>query len=135
MKTIKIGEEFTALVKTDRRHTADQFGNPGLFVVATPALIWLLEVAAHSLLARFLDPGEGTVGTEVNVKHLAAAPEATLVTVTATVCELEGRRVTFDVRALDGDCVLMSGKHARAVVRLRDFHKRLKQKGQLSDLR
>lgn len=125
MKIIAIGQSFSERINTERRHTADQFGNPGLYVLATPALIWLLEAACHRLLVPLLDPGEGTVGTTVHVDHLAAAPEGAAIDVAVAVRHLEGRRVTFDVQAVHGNRVLMHGSHGRAIIRLDDFRGRL----------
>ncbi len=112
----KVGGAYAYTVETEARHSAEAYGNEGVDVVATPALIGMLEVACHSYLALHMDEDEATVGTRVDVQHLAAVPTGAPVDASSTVAEVDGRRVTFDVEARWGDVVLMRGQHERAVV-------------------
>lgn len=125
MKPISIGESYSYGVETTYAHTAETFGNEGVVVVATPVLIGFLEMAAHTCLKPFCEAGEGTVGTMVNVRHLAAAPVGVLVRASATVTAVKGKQVEFAVQAKWGDTVLMEGSHGRAVVHLERFFERL----------
>ncbi len=125
MKPVAIGQSRTHKVKTIRAHTADALGNKGVNVVATPVLIGFLEVAATECLKPACDDGEGSVGTFVNVRHLAPVPAGTLVEATAAVTAVKGRQVEFAISAKWGEVLLMEGSHGRAVVNLARFFARL----------
>jgi predicted thioesterase len=96
-------------------------GNRGVEVVATPALILFIEEAANQALRACYEAGEASVGTVVNVQHLAAAQIGARVTATARVIAAKRRRVTFAVEVRQGDKLLMSGTHERFVVVLERF--------------
>jgi predicted thioesterase len=117
----RIGDKHSTSTVTQARHSAVFYGNEGVDVVATPALVGLLETPCHLYLIERAGPGEGSVGTKVDVEHLAAAPTGAEVVATARVCAIAGRRVTFDVEARWGETVLMRGQHQRAVVDLETF--------------
>ncbi len=96
--------------------TADRFGNPGVPVFATPALVGLLEETAIGCVAACLEEGAGTVGTSVNVQHLAATPLGMTVTATARLTEVDGRRLVFEVEARDDKEPVATGTHERFLV-------------------
>jgi fluoroacetyl-CoA thioesterase len=125
MKPVTVGKAYTHRVETTHAHTADAYGNKGVTVVATPVLIGFLETAAHGCIEPFFDEGEGSVGTFVNVRHLAAAPQGALVEAVATVAEVKGKQIEFAVAAKWNETVLMEGTHGRAVVHLARFLERL----------
>lgn len=125
MKPIAPGLRAAHTVATTERDSAEAFGNPGVRVVATPALIGFLETAAHRCLESVYEPGEGSVGTHVDVRHLAAAPAGATIDAAAEVTTVEGRRIRFAVMARWGEAVLMQGTHERAVVDLARFLARL----------
>jgi len=125
MKPLAPKTRATHSVVTTERDSAEAFGNPGVRVVATPALIGFLETAAHRCLERAYDAGEGSVGTHVDVRHLAAAPAGATIEAAAEVTSVDGRRVRFAVAARWGDTLLMEGIHERAVVDLARFLARL----------
>ena len=81
--------------------TADAMGNRGVHVLATPLVIGLLENASSAVLRPHLPPGAGTVGTMVEVRHLAATPVGMKVTARATLLETDGRRFVFSVEVHD----------------------------------
>jgi predicted thioesterase len=116
-----IGDSHGYNLVTEARHSAVAYGNVGVDVVATPALVGILEVACHLYLIERAAEGEGSVGTRVDVEHLAAAPVGARVDSTACVAAIDGRRITFDVEARWGDVVLMRGQHQRAVINLDKF--------------
>lgn len=107
--------EITLTVTPDR--TADALGNHGVAVLATPFLIGLLETAAHRLMAPVIPPGGGTVGTMVEVRHLAATPVGMSVTAKATLLETNGRRFLCAVEAWDDCEKVAEGRHERFLVR------------------
>lgn len=96
--------------------TADALGNRGVKVFATPFVIGLLEDAAGSMLHPHLPPGAFTVGTMVEMKHLAATPVGMQVRARATLLETDGRRYLFAVEAWDVKEKIAEGRHERFVV-------------------
>jgi fluoroacetyl-CoA thioesterase len=117
----KVGDTNAYSVVTEARHSAVFYGNEGVDVVATPALVGLLEIPCHRYLLERAGDGQGSVGTKVDVEHLSAAPTGARVDCTSRVAAIDGRRVTFDVEAKWGDQVLMRGQHQRALVDLEKF--------------
>lgn len=96
--------------------TADVLGNPGVKVLATPFVVTLLENAAHAVMKAHLPPGAGTVGTMVEMKHLAATPLGMKVRAKATLIETDGKRCLFQVEAYDEVEKIAEGRHERFVV-------------------
>lgn len=121
MSKIDVGATYSRSTVTDDTHSAERYGNTGVDVVSTPALIGLLEMAGVTLLRSCISPREGSVGIHVDVAHLAAAPIGATVDASATVTGVDGRRVSFDVEARWNDVVLMRGSHQRAVVDMERF--------------
>lgn len=123
MKDVTVGADLTLELYTDDSFTAAAVGNDGVAVISTPALILMLENVSRDLLMPSYDAGEASVGTRVDVEHLAAAAAGTTVTVWARVRDVEGRRIGLDVEARAGDRVLMRGRHERFIVALDRFLK------------
>jgi fluoroacetyl-CoA thioesterase len=110
--------------------TADAMGNRGVRVLSTPHVLGLLESAAHAALQPSLPPGASTVGTMVEMKHLAATPVGMKVRAKATVLETDGKRVVFHVEAWDEQEKIAEGRHERFVVpNLERFLERAMKKG------
>ncbi len=103
-------------VKVTDAHTAHAMGNAGAHVFATPFLVGLLEAAAAAVLKPHLPAGAGTVGTMVEMKHLAATPVGMTVRATATLLETDGRRYLFGVEAWDDTEKVAEARHERFVV-------------------
>lgn len=97
-------------------HTAHVMGNPGVHVFATPWVVTLLENACSALLRPHLPRGGGSVGTMVDVRHLAATPVGMTVRARATVLEASGKRVLFEVEAADEVEKIAEGRHERFIV-------------------
>jgi predicted thioesterase len=97
-------------------------------IFSTPSLVLLLEETAIEALAPFLPDTQSSVGTNVNVVHSAATLLGQVVTCTATVTEVDRRRIVFDITATDGVDTITSGSHERFVVDLDKFGKRLAEK-------
>jgi fluoroacetyl-CoA thioesterase len=96
--------------------TAHAMGNRGVHVYATPFLIGLLEDAAAAVLRPHLPTGAGTVGTMVEMKHLAATPVGMTVRAKATLLERDGKRYLFAVEAWDEKDKIAEGRHERFLV-------------------
>jgi predicted thioesterase len=106
--------EVSLTVTPDR--TADALGNRGVEVLGTPFLVGLLEQACHAVLAPHLPPGAGTVGTMVEMRHLAPTPVGLTVRARARLLEGDGRRFLFAVEAWDDREQVAEGRHERFVV-------------------
>jgi len=96
--------------------TADAMGNPGVRVFATPWVIALLEQTCSGVIAPHLSPGASTVGTMVEMRHLAATPVGMTVRAKATLLETDGRRFLFTVEAWDAKDKIADGRHERFIV-------------------
>jgi fluoroacetyl-CoA thioesterase len=121
---IKIGmsAERTLVVPPER--TVGHFV-PGMpMVYATPMMILEMEITSGDAINRYLAPGWVTVGTEVDIRHLAASPVGALVRTTAKVIAVERRVIRFEVEAFDGERRIGEGRHARGLVNAANFSKR-----------
>lgn len=97
-------------------------------VFATPNLILYMEIAAVNALQPFMEEGEATVGTLVNVRHLSPTPVGLDVTATAKLTEIDGRRLVFHVEAHDGVDLIGEGTHERYLVSIDRFISRTREK-------
>jgi fluoroacetyl-CoA thioesterase len=97
-------------------------------VLATPYLIWHLEVTCRETIKPLLEEGHDSVGTEVCVRHLAATPVGMQATFFAEVIEVDGNRVRFRVEARDEKEKIAEGTHERFVVNVARFTTRLQAK-------
>jgi predicted thioesterase len=95
------------------------------FVFATPMMILAMESASNEAVRPHLPPGWVTVGSEVNVRHLAPTPIGRTVVATARVVEVAGRSLMFAVEAHDGIRKVGEGTHRRGAVNLESFAKRI----------
>ncbi len=99
---------------------------PGMpMVFATPMMILEMELACGDAIAACREPGWVTVGTEVDIRHLAASPVGATVRTIARVAAVERRVIRFEVAAFDGERRIGEGRHARGLVNLEAFNKRL----------
>ncbi|MDE3078092.1 MAG: thioesterase family protein [Chloroflexota bacterium] len=97
-------------------------------VFSTPNMIGLMESSAINALAGHLEPGQTTVGTLVNVKHLAASPIGFSIVARAELAQVEGRRLVFAVEAYDDLEKIGEGQHERFLVVEEKFLQRTRQK-------
>ena len=121
---IKVGmsAERTLVVPADR--TVGHFV-PGMpMVFATPMMIMEMEMTSGDAIRGHLAPGWVTVGTEVNIKHLAASPVGAIVRTTAKVIAVERRVIRFEVVSFHGERKIGEGFHARGLVNVESFTKR-----------
>lgn len=111
--------------------TAEAMGNRGVKVLATPFLIGLLEDAAGAVIQPHLPPGASTVGTMIEMRHLAPTPVGMNVRARAELLETDGKRFLFRVEAFDGVERVAEGKHERYIIpNLEKFLSRAMSKGQ-----
>jgi predicted thioesterase len=97
-------------------------------VLCTPWLIWFLEHAAREAVLPFLEPGESTVGTYLEVRHLAPTPIGNEVTCRARVVHVEGSAITFQLEAHDEQEPIGRGLHRLQVIRVERFAQRVAAK-------
>src|ERR1035438_3009608 len=103
-------------------------GTEGARVLSTPHMIGFMERTSRDTVLPLLDPGYDTVGTEVHVWHLAAAPIGMTVTFTAEIIAVRDRRVEFRVEAWDEKEKTGEGTHVRAIINVAKFATRMAQK-------
>ncbi|MDO4344094.1 MAG: thioesterase family protein [Eubacteriales bacterium] len=101
--------------------TAKAMGSGELEVYATPSMIALMENTAYQSVAGYLEEGQGTVGTLMNVKHLAASCVGAEVTCETELTEVDRRRLVFNVKVSDGRGLIGEGRHERFIVDNRKF--------------
>lgn len=109
--------------------TAGHLGSGGVQVLATPYMIAMMEGASYRAVQPYLAPGQSTVGTQVNVRHLAATPLGMEVRVEAELLEVEGRRLLFAVTAYDEREKIGEGSHERFIIDVERFKARTEKKG------
>lgn len=107
------GDIYTLTHTVAENETAEILGSGGLPVFSTPSMICLMELASYRLAE---SKGYQTVGTKVNISHLRACRPGTLLTATAEVIEVQGRRVEFTVKVEDATGVIGEGCHQRYVI-------------------
>ncbi|MGZ3601830.1 MAG: thioesterase family protein [Ktedonobacterales bacterium] len=122
---LEVGMHGDASLVVGEEQTAAAFGAGGVRVFGTPVMIGLMENAAWRLVQPELAEGETTVGTLVNVRHLAATPVGGHVVATAELMEIDGRRLVFRVSARDDIQLIGEGIHERALVQLDRFLARI----------
>ena len=114
--TLTVGTvgELTTVVQPEM--LANAVGSGGIAVLSTPSMIGLMEGAAHNAVAALLPDGQVTVGTRVDIRHLAATPLGMQVRTRAELVEIVGRRLVFHVEAFDAQEKIGDGTHERAIV-------------------
>ncbi len=117
MQEIPLGGENRIEIHPEERHLASTAGNAGVHVVSTPSLIGFLEMASHRLILPYCDAEEISVGTRVEVDHLAAAYLGRPIVALARIVAVDKRRVTFEVEARQDDRIVMNGRHGPAIAR------------------
>ena len=101
-------------IEVTSENTAKTVGSGELNVLATPAMIALMEETAYKSVAAELEPGMGSVGTLMNVKHVSATPVGMRVTCRTELTEVDGRRLVFHVEAYDEAGLVGEGTKSEA---------------------
>jgi predicted thioesterase len=97
-------------------------------VYATPMLVRDIEIACRELLLEHLDAGEDSVGTRVEIDHLAPTLEGAEVSIEVKLAELKGRAAVFEVQGSDNRETICRGRHSRFIVDVAKTRERLKKK-------
>jgi predicted thioesterase len=131
--SLAAGVTATSKLTVDRERTIDFMGEKAR-VYATPMLLRDIEVGCRELLLQHLDPGEDSVGTRIELDHLAATLMGMSVELKVTVAEVKGRAVTLDVEGRDSVDAICRGKHQRFVVDVKTTEARLAAKAKKAGL-
>ena len=117
--TVGMKAEVTTLV--EREDTAKEVGSGSLLVYATPCMVALMEGAACEAIEEALGEDKTTVGIELNIQHTSATPVGLEVRAEAEVTAVDGKIITFSLRAFDEAGEIGSGTHKRAIVPVQKF--------------
>ena len=125
---LKPGLNGTAEIVVGTRDTAPHVGSGKIGVLATPIMVNLMEAAALQAVERFMPAGYQTVGTHLDVKHFAATPVGMKVRAEAALVRVEGRTLTFRIRAADEREPIGEGVHERLIINVERFDQRMQRK-------
>ena len=126
--TLPPGLTGVAELVVGEQHTAPRVGSGRIHVLATPVMINLIEAAALAAVEQSLPEEHQSLGTHLDITHIAATPVGMRVRATAEVIRVEGRTIYFKVRAEDERDLIGEGTHERVVVNLERFDKRVQDK-------
>ena len=128
LAALKPGLRGEAGLLVSEEHTAPRVGSGAIHVLATPVMINLFEAAALAAVEHLLPPGHQSLGTVLNVRHIAATPIGMRVTAFASVEKTEGRTIFFTLEARDERDLIGDGTHERVVVNVEKFDARVQAK-------
>ena len=128
LSSLRPGLRGEAFLTVGEEHTAPRVGSGAIHVLATPVMINLFEAAALAAVEQLLPPGHQSLGTVLQVRHIAATPVGMRVTASATVERIDGRTIYFRVEARDERELIGDGTHERVVVNVEKFDQRVQRK-------
>ena len=118
---ITVGMKGEVATLAEREDTAKEVGSGSLLVYATPCMVALMEGAACEAIQDALSDNQTTVGTELNIQHISATPVGLEVRAEAEVTAVEGKVITFQVKAFDEAGEIGKGIHKRVIVNTQKF--------------
>lgn len=125
-----IGTKHEVTVTVTDEITAARVKSGSLAVLATPYMVALMEQAASELCDMFVPEGISTVGTALNISHLAPTPVGAAVKAVATLTAFDGRKASFEVEAYDEAGLIGKGTHERFTIKVESFMKKaMERKG------
>lgn len=113
---LNIGLKHISTLKVEVRHLASQVGSGDLDVLATPMMMALMENAAMLAVAAELEEGQSTVGGHISASHIKPTGIGHMVSATAELIKVEGRKLYFKVSASDEDGIIGEGEHLRFII-------------------
>lgn len=122
MVEVKVGQTFEKDVIVKETMLASTIGSGKVNVLATPAMIALMEEASMNCLQQFLTDELSSVGTNISVSHSAATPRGMRVIVQSTITNVDGRSITFAIRARDQSGLIGEGTHTRFIINTENFN-------------
>jgi fluoroacetyl-CoA thioesterase len=130
MHNVNIGAKHELRLLVTAEVAIDFLELPDARVLSTPQMIRYMEWASRNTVLPLLEAGYDTVGTKVNISHLAAAPIGSVVTFTSEIIAVEERRVVFQVTARTEEEAIGEGTHERTIINVAKFATRLAEKSQ-----
>lgn len=118
---LETGLTYTSRLTVGNENTAIALGSGDMPVLATPAMMALMENATMLAVASELEDGDTTVGGHIESSHLRPTPVGAEVSATATLEKIEGRKLYFKIIAHQGDVVIGEGTHLRFIVSREKF--------------
>ena len=118
---ITVGMKAEVFTNVEREDTAKEVGSGDLLVYATPCMVALMEGAACEAIAEAMGENQTTVGTMLNIEHISATPVGLDVRAEAEVTAVEGKVITFDVKAYDEAGEIGHGTHKRVIINSQKF--------------
>lgn len=118
---ITVGMKAEVFTTAEREDTAKEVGSGDLLVYATPCMVALMEGAACEAIAEALGENQTTVGTALNIEHISATPVGMDVRAEAVVTAVDGKVITFEVKAFDEAGEIGYGTHKRVIVNSQKF--------------
>ena len=128
-EAIKVGATGERSLIVEQQHTAVAWGSGSLPVLATPQMIALMEGAAVAAVDPLLPPGHHTVGSHLDVNHIAPTPLGHKVTARAELIEIDRRKLCFRVQAYDDAGRIAEGLHHRFIIEEGRFMERARSRG------
>ena len=122
---METGLTYTSTLVVSKDHVAAVMGSGDLHVFATPAMVALMENAAMLAVANHLPEGSTTVGAMMNTSHVKPSPVEETVRATAVLTAIEGRKLTFEIKAEDSKGIIGEAVHVRFVVAKEKFMSKL----------
>ena len=122
---METGLTYTSTLVVSKDHVAAVMGSGDLHVFATPAMVALMENAAMLAVAEHLPEGSTTVGAMMNISHVKPSPVDESIKATAVLTEVEGRKLTFSVKAEDSKGIIGEAVHVRYIVDRERFMSKL----------
>jgi fluoroacetyl-CoA thioesterase len=128
LNRIHAGTQGSAELTVGEEHTAPRVGSGKVHVLATPVMINVIEAAALAAIEHLLPEGFQSLGTVLNVRHIAATPVGMKIRASSEVTAVEGRTVKFTVSVFDEKELIGDGAHERVVVNVAKFDARVQKK-------
>src|SRR6186713_3195886 len=128
LTALKEGLTGSARLIVGEQHTAPRIGSGRVRVLATPVMINLMEAAALDAVENLIPAGHQSLGTRLDVRHIAATPVGMRVRATARLLSVDGRTLEFRVEAHDEKDLIGDGSHQRLVVNVARFDQRVQAK-------
>lgn len=122
---VEVGLKHSTVMTVTEGNTADYIGSGDMAVLATPAMVALMENAAMLAVALKLEEGETTVGSMISTSHLKPSKVGATILAEAELTAVEGRKLTFVVKAFDGETLIGEGEHVRFIVNREKFLSKL----------
>ena len=124
-KMLEVGLTHQSVMRVMEGNTAEFIGSGDMAVLATPAMVALMENAAMLAVALKLEEGETTVGSMISTSHLKPSKVGNTVSAIAELTAIEGRKLTFKISAYDGETLIGEGEHIRFIVNREKFLSKL----------